>query len=130
VKNYETIMETLDEHEDEFSALAEGLDTAEGDERTRGLMKLLGAPVSKELQAALSRQGMGNNGFAKTMTILFGLIMVALEDGLLDADNSDEEERAEAEEQIALFRKAMNGADVKLISQRKNELMPLLGHGF
>jgi hypothetical protein len=128
IKNYTEIVTTIDAHESEFSSLTTDLETQEGAGLTAALLKIRGVSVPKDLRAALSGFGLGNNGFEKVMVILYGAGCLYMENILADlgAQENAEFSKEILKNQVNPMKAAIHTNDLSLIAARFTELLPLL----
>jgi len=144
VKKHSEIENILNKYGDELAPVksmleekilymvAKGVNT----ELTESLMKIRNFPVSAELRSELSKLGLGDNAFEKIQVIVFGgmFAQTAMMTSTAPEYGSEEMEMALAENptfsgQMALvgnFKSAIHENDMRLISSRMNDLMPLL----
>jgi hypothetical protein len=131
IKNYKAIVTTIDKYESEFSFLSEDLEGKEGDDLTAALLKIRSVPVPEDLRAALSRFGLGNNGFEKVMVILYGTSCLYIENMVSTLSTQEAVENAELtkqilENQVNPLKAAIHSNDLSFIAARFTDIFPLL----
>ena len=130
IKNYEAIQETLEKHSEEFSSLELDFSNMEGKSITDAVKKVRAFPVPAPLRGELAKFGLGNNAFEKCMVIIYSISVVFMEEmfNSMGGAAGNAEIAAVIKNQVDPIKAAIHSNDMKLITSRKDELLPLMGN--
>jgi len=130
ITNYKQIMVAFDTLGDKYDHLFEGIDPNGGFE---SMVKMRSIKVPAEIEDILRKNGLGNNGFEKSMIIIQGVGVLLMEEDLdmLTADAASKDPKIaasikEAREGMKILKDSINSKDIDLINKKKEELFTLI----
>jgi hypothetical protein len=129
IANYDSIMDAFDTLGDKYDYIFKEVEHIPGFEKLIR-MRTIAAPAA--IQDILRKNGLGDNGFEKSMVIMQGIALILMEEDLdsLEAEAKNDPEVMEhvkqAKREIKPFKDSFNTRDIALINNKKNELFELL----
>jgi hypothetical protein len=124
VINHKAIGEILEAHTLELSKLNLKFEGVEKKDIPAVFAKIRSHKASAKLQNELAKCGLGNNAFEKSVVLSFGTMIAVLDIFAAMAEELGMSEQAK--EQIDPLKAAIHANDLKLITLRQEELLPLV----
>ncbi|QQO08641.1 hypothetical protein [Breznakiella homolactica] len=129
IKNFESIQADLEKLGPVYENFAESFDP---EDNPNIMAQVQAMPVPAEIKQVFRKNGLGDNGWPKMIAILLGASAIYMEDALKsqEAEFMAVPQMAEYFEQLKLqvkmLKDSIHPSDIRLIDQRKADLIPLI----